>query len=36
MKEALHWTEQQTKDFTKELETELHDAAYPQSELVMN
>lgn len=36
MKQVLHWTEQQTEIYTKELETALHDAAYPQSELVTN
>ena len=36
MKEVLHWTEQQTETYTKELEDALHDAAYPQPEPVMN
>ena len=36
MKEALHWTEEQTETYTKELETALHDAAHPQPEPVMN
>lgn len=36
MKQVLHWTDQQTEAYTEELETELHDAAYPESEPVMN
>ncbi len=36
MKQVLHWTDQQTEAYTEELETELHDAAYPKAEPIMN